>query len=181
MKDADIQIGLINVVVGGALLWLLVMERSLLSLENLFFWLATITFLIHWYWGLIAYVKYVGPTQQLAEFFVDILAVGLQVSTIFWINFPTIWFVLNAASFLMAVCKYLLSLRLRALSAPIKLYIREKLQLHSVGIIGMLIGAVATFLTGNWWLLGLITLLAHLAALWFLIAKRVYEFKEAEA
>jgi hypothetical protein len=174
MDSKNIQIGLINVVIGGALIWLLIAQRSLVSLENLFFWLATGTFIIHWYWGLIAYVRYAGPTEDLAEFFLDMVAVSAQVSTIFWIGFPFFWFILNGFSFLMAIAKYVLTLRTRKLSPQVTDYIKDKLKLHAGGVVGMAAGAVAAMYFQPLWILGLAALLAHLLALSYLIAKKVY-------
>ena len=178
MKDADIQIGLINVVIGGALLWLVLMQRSLASASDVLFYLATATFLVHWYWGLIAYIKHVGPTDNLWEFMLDILAVGSQVSTVFWINLPPVWFMLNGFSFLMAIVKYSISLKTRALSDKVSGYIREKRRLHSVGLLGIAGAIVLVFYVQPFWVLGLATLLSHLAAMAYLSYKKVYQLSE---
>lgn len=179
MDTKNIQIGMINVVIGGAMLWFLILQRSIVSAENLFFWLATGTFIIHWYWGLVAYVRYVGATEELAEFCLDIVAVGAQVSTIFWINYPLVWFVLNASSFILAIAKYYISLKTRRLSHHLTAYIQDKMRLHSIGIVGMLAGAVAALYFNPLWLLGLITLVMHIAAMSYLIAKKVYVLQDA--
>ncbi len=178
MRDSDIQLGLINVVIGGALLWLLLMERSLYSASDIFFFLATLTFLVHWYWGLVAYIKYVGATEGLWEFMLDILAVGSQVSTVFWINFPPIWFCLNGFSFLMAIGKYSLSLRSRTLPDKVVNYIKEKRRLHSAGLAGIAAALALVFYVHPWWILGSLTLLAHLAAMVYLSYKRVYQLSD---
>jgi len=178
MDTKNIQIGMVNVVIGGAMLWYLLLQRNLGNLETLFFWLATGTFIIHWYWGLVAYVRYVGATEELAEFCLDIVAVGMQVSTIFWITVPVVWFILNGVSFSLAIAKYLISLKTRKLSQRVIEYIKEKTTLHSFGVVGMFGGAVAAFYLKPLWLLALITLIAHLAAMTYLITKKIYALSE---
>lgn len=178
MDTKNIQIGMVNVVIGGAMLWFLIVQRSL-NLDTVFFWLATGTFIIHWYWGLVAYVRYVGPTEELGEFCLDIIAVGMQVSTIFWINTPVIWFILNGLSFSLAIAKYLLSLKTRKLPHRVVEYIKEKTKLHSLGVVGMFAGAIAAIYFQPQWLLGLITLVVHILAMYYLIIRKVYVLHEA--
>jgi len=178
MENKNVQIGLINVVIGGALLWLVLMQRSLVSASDIFFYLATATFLVHWYWGLVAYIQHVGPTQNLWEFMLDIVAVGSQVSTIFWINLPPVWLCLNGLSFLLAIVKYSLSLKNRSLPAKVSAYVREKRRLHSVGLAGMALALILVNYLRPIWLLGLLTLLSHLAAMAYLSHKKVYQLGE---
>ena len=179
MESKDIQVGLINVVMGGAILWYLLGERNLFSLELLIFWLATGSFLFHWYWGLIAFVRYIGPTESFAEFMLDIAAVCAQVSTIFWIGFPLLWFALNGISFTLAILKYVLTLRTRGLSAPLADYVKEKMRIHAAGAAGMFLGAFMSFhFFGYVWFFGLLTLISHLLVMSYLMAKKVYVLRD---
>lgn len=180
MDNKSVQIGLTNVIIGGAILWLVVMERNMVTLQSVFFWLATVTFIGHWYWGLVAYIKYLGPTENLIEFFLDLAAVIALISTIFWINIPPMWFFLNGLSFSLAVTKYIVSLKTRKLSPALVDYIKEKMRIHSAGVVGILLGIPGALYFNPVWLLGLLTLVIHSSLIIYLTLKKVYDFSAAE-
>ena len=178
MDSKTTQIGLTNVVIGSALVWLMIMQRNIVSWEGLLFWLATLTFIGHWYWGLIAYIKYIGPTENLLEFFLDLAAVGSLVSTIFWLGMPLVWFLLNALSFSLAITKYVISLKTRQLSPALISYIKEKMRIHSAGVAGILLGVPAVMYFKPVWVLALLTLLIHLLLIIYLTVNKIYDFEE---
>lgn len=140
MNDKDTQAGLINVVMGGALLLALLAFKTLGSKTELVYWAATLTFFIHWYWGLHYFIKHLGATGNLFEIGLDFAIVGVVVSTLFWISVPLIWFSLNAAAFFLAAVKYVLALATRKLSAAKKKYAVAKLRIEVMAIILFLIG-----------------------------------------
>jgi hypothetical protein len=174
MDSKSIQIGLINVVMGVGFLLLLLMQRTLTSNEAWIFWIATATFFFHWYWGLVYFINYIGPTQNFPEMALDLIGVGLVVSAMLWIDVPYIWFGIFAATFAFAVIKYLLAARFRKLSSRVKSYINEKIKIEAGALIMFVAGAFLTFYYKAALGLGILTLALHLLTVSYLLFKKVY-------
>jgi len=178
MDSKNIQIGLINVVMGVGFLLLLLMQRTLTNLEAWIFWIATATFFFHWYWGLVYFISYVGPTENMAELAFDFVTVGVVISTLVWLDVPYIWFAIFAATFACAVAKYLLAQKYRRLSSHLKNYISEKIRIHVVATVLFMTGSILAFAYKFTLFLGILALALHLFTLGYMQMRKVYNLHD---
>jgi len=174
MGKKDIQIGLINVIMGGGFLIMLLMLRSVPTLQDLLFWIATAMWFYHWYWGLTFVVTNCGATEDFLELGFDFIIIGTLVSTLFWIDTPRIWFTLNAFTFLFAILKYQLILKTRKLTPKVTKYVKDKIKIEWGALIGLIAAVIVSILYGQNLLLAGLTIACHLLAIGYIAFTKLY-------
>jgi len=174
MDNKSNQIGLINVVIGVAVMFLVLMQRNISSPQELLYWIATGMFLYHWYWGLVYFIKYLGATESFLELFFDFVIVGVLVSTMFWIDTPAVWFLMNGIVFIFAIIKYVLALKLRKLPERETAYVKRKISLEVPAVVLFLLGAIIGSFFDLGLLLGILVVVGHTLAIAFFIKTNVY-------
>lgn len=174
MDNKSQQINLINVVLGGGFLVLLLMLRSVPNLQDAVFWVATVMWFYHWYFGVTFVIKNCGATENFLELAFDFFIVGTVVSTMFWLDVPRIWFALNAAAFILAVIKYWLVLKTRKLNKSVEKYIRSKLMVQYGAVISLSAATIISSFYGQNLLLGILTIVFHALAITYMMYARIY-------
>lgn len=174
MDKKNIQLGLINVIMGGGFLIMLLMLRSVPSLQDFLFWIATALWFYHWYWGLIFVITNCGATEDFLELAFDFIIVGTLVSTLFWIDMPRVWFTLNAFTFLFAIIKYQLILKTRKLTPKVTKYVKEKLKIEWGALVSLTAAVIISILYGQYLLLAGLTIAIHLLSIIYIVYTKLY-------
>jgi hypothetical protein len=135
------QMGLVNVVIGGAMVLLVLQWPQLASWSDYGLFLATMVVLAHWHYGTTFVLFHLGPTINLNEGLLDATVCYLLLGIPLSVTHPTVWFGLSGLSYAVAWLRYRRT-RSEDYPADVRKYITRKSQVEILAIAGSLVGAL---------------------------------------